>query len=87
MLQVRKDLCVGCELCARSCPLGAISIVWGQAEIDHGRCDSCRLCLEICPEGAIMETVTVSKDELKETVTSLNQKTDDLLARIERLRR
>jgi len=87
MLKVRKDLCMGCGLCVESCPRWAISLLWGQAEIDHGRCDSCRLCLEICPEGAIVETVTVSKDEVKETVTSLNQKTDDLLARIERLRR
>ena len=86
MLNVRKDLCLGCGLCAESCPRGAISLFWGQAEIDHNRCNSCRLCCEVCPQGAIVEVIPVSKDELKDVVTSLNQKTDDLLVRIERLR-
>jgi len=87
MLAVRKDLCLGCGLCAESCPRGAISLFWGQAEIDHNRCDACQLCRQVCPQGAIVEVIAVSKDELKAVVTSLNQKTDDLLARIERLRR
>ena len=87
MLNVRKDLCLGCGLCAESCPRGAIYLFWGQAEIDHNRCNSCRLCREICPQDAIVEVIPVSKDELKAVVTSLNQKTDDLLVRIERLRR
>ena len=87
MLKVREDLCLGCGLCADSCPRGAISLFWGRAEIDHNRCNSCRLCCETCPQGAIVEAIPVSKGELKAVVTSLNQKTDDLLVRIERLRR
>jgi len=87
MLKVRQELCLGCGLCAESCPRGAISLLWGRAEIDHNRCNSCRLCLEVCPQGAIVEKVVVSKDELKATLTSLSQKTEELLARIERLRR
>lgn len=87
MLQTRKDLCLGCGLCAQSCPRGAISLPWGQAEIDQSRCNSCRLCLEICPQGAIVEIIPVSQEELKTTISSLKQQTDDLLGRIERLRR
>ncbi|HUV57049.1 MAG TPA: 4Fe-4S binding protein [Dehalococcoidales bacterium] len=34
MLQVRKDLCLGCGLCAQNCPQQAISLLWGQAEIE-----------------------------------------------------
>ena len=86
MLQVRKDLCVGCGLCARNCPQQAIWLLWGQAEIDQSRCNLCRLCLEVCPQGAIVEKVPVSKGELQTTVATLKQRTDDLIERIERMR-
>jgi len=86
MLQVRKDLCLGCGLCAQSCPGQAISLLWGQAEIDQSRCNLCRLCLEVCPQGAIMELVPISQDELQATIVALKQRTDDLVGRIERLR-
>jgi len=87
MLQVRKDLCLGCGLCAQSCPQQAISLLSGQAEIYQNRCNRCRLCLEVCPQGAIAELVPVSKDELQATVTSLKQKANDLMERIETLKK
>ena len=87
MLQVRKDLCLGCGLCAQNCPRGAILLLWSQAEIDQSRCNSCRLCVEVCPQGAIVERIPVSKEEITTTVASLKQHTDDLLERIERLKR
>jgi ferredoxin len=86
MLRVRKDLCFGCALCVESCPQQAISIVSGQAYINHSRCNQCRLCLEVCPQGAIAELAPVSEAELATTVGSLRQKADDLVRRIEKLR-
>jgi len=86
MLQIRKDLCLGCGLCVENCPLQVISLLWGYTEIDQSRCNQCRLCLEICPQGAIVETVPVSKNELETTVVSLKQRTNDLIERIERLK-
>jgi ferredoxin len=86
MLKVRKDLCLGCGLCAQNCRQQAIQLPWGQAEIDQSKCNLCRVCLEVCPQGAIVEKVPVSKGELETTVAALKQKTDDLLQRIERLR-
>ena len=83
MLQVRKDLCLGCGLCAQNCPQQAIRLLWGQAEIDQSRCNLCRLCLEVCPQGAIVDRIPVSKDELQTTVATLKQRTDDLIERIE----
>ncbi|NWF78387.1 MAG: 4Fe-4S binding protein [Chloroflexi bacterium] len=86
MLRIRKNLCLGCGVCAESCPKQAISLASGQAEINQSRCNQCRLCLEVCPQGAIGEFVPVSEAELASTVGSLRQKADDLVRRIERLR-
>ena len=86
MLKVRKDLCLGCGLCAENCPAGAISLRWGHAEIDHSQCNRCRLCLDICPQRAIRETVPISRDDLGATVTSLKYKASDLIERIENLK-
>ena len=87
MLRVRRDLCLGCGLCVESCPQQAISIVSATAEINHSRCNQCRLCLEVCPQGVIVEIVPVSEADLATTVSSLKQKADDLMRRIEKLRR
>ena len=86
MLQVRKDLCLGCGLCAESCPQQAIWLPWGQAEINQSQCNQCCLCIEVCPQGAIIQMVPVSKNELETTVISLKQRTSDLIGRIEKLK-
>ena len=85
VLRVRKDLCLGCGLCAESCPRQAISLEWGQARIDWNRCNRCGLCLDVCPQGAIMELVPVSVGELQATVTLLKDRAGDIIARIEKL--
>lgn len=85
MLQVRKDLCLGCGLCAQNCPQGAIYVMRGQAEIDIAKCNSCGLCLEICPQGAIGEKVVVSPEALMEEIHSLRLQTEAILLRINRL--
>jgi len=86
MLKIRNDLCVGCGLCAESCPRQAISIIYGQAEINQGRCNQCHLCLGVCPQGAIVELAPVSEKDLANTVGSLKQKANDLVGHIEKLR-
>ncbi|HEY79262.1 MAG TPA: 4Fe-4S binding protein [Dehalococcoidia bacterium] len=86
VLRVRKDLCLGCGLCAESCPRQAISLPSGQAQIDQNRCNRCGLCLDVCPQGAITELTPVSRRELQAAVTGLKDRTEDILARIERLK-
>jgi len=86
MLQVTKDLCLGCGLCALNCPQQAIQLFLGQAEIDQSKCNHCYLCLELCPQGAIVEKAPVSEGELQTTLITLKQRTDELVERIERLK-
>jgi len=86
VLQVRKDLCVGCRLCIENCPQEAVSVQFGKAWIDQKRCNRCGICLDVCPQGAIVESAPVSQAELAITVGSLKQKANDLVVRIEKLR-
>ena len=86
LIKVRKDLCLGCGLCAETCPRQAISLQLGQVQIDQSRCNRCGLCLSVCTQGAIIELTPVSRGELQATVTGLKERAEDIIARIERLK-
>jgi ferredoxin len=86
MLRVKKELCLGCGICANNCPEQAISMLSGQAEIDENRCLECYTCVKVCPQGAITERLPISNKELRSTVASLRRKTEELLKRIEEIK-
>jgi len=51
---IDPDLCKGCSLCAKNCPVGAISgEIKSPFKIDKDKCIKCGACLSKCPFKAI----------------------------------
>ena len=50
------DLCIGCLICQKSCPTGAISGSLKEMQtVDPEKCIDCGLCGKLCPKSAIVD--------------------------------
>lgn len=50
--KVNPDLCIGCSVCTKACPIGNIAVADGKAAIGNA-CTACLGCLHACPRQAI----------------------------------
>jgi len=53
---VDAESCIGCKICVRKCPVGAISMKNSKAVIDTEKCINCGICVNACPVKAIHKT-------------------------------
>jgi len=63
-IKVIDGKCVGCKLCVKACPFGAIVVENKLARIDYAKCTLCGACFEACKFSAIdyRKDTSVSKD-------------------------
>ncbi len=53
--RINEALCVGCTLCAKNCPVGAVAGAPKEAHrIDADKCVGCGVCGRLCPKGAVL---------------------------------
>jgi len=69
-----KDLCRVCYTCVRECPVKAIRIVDGQAEVLADRCIACGNCTIVCKQGAKVYQRSI------DTVKDLLQADEEVIA-------
>lgn len=52
-VEISKDLCIGCALCVKDCPMYNIRLEEGKAEVEEPTCIFCGHCVAICPKRAV----------------------------------
>lgn len=56
IIEVNKDLCIGCGLCENDCPVNNICMKNKKSVIKDQDCIKCGHCVAICPKAAITMT-------------------------------
>ncbi|WP_460293543.1 nitroreductase family protein [Clostridium tertium] len=80
IIEVNKDLCIGCELCKNDCPVNNIIIENKKSVIKNQDCLMCGHCAAICPKEAI--TITGFDEPPIELTNKSNLDSDELLMAI-----
>lgn len=64
---IDKTKCISCGACVSICPVGAIKIVDGKAQINPKKCIRCGGCSQFCPVSAIDLNKQPEKEEKPKT--------------------
>ena len=59
-LTIHNDKCVGCTLCVKACPFGALVMVDKKARVAMELCTLCGACLDACK----FEAITLKRDKV-----------------------
>lgn len=55
-MRIDLELCNGCGLCVRDCPVEAVAVKDKKAVINQA-CVECRTCFKVCPQAAVIDEV------------------------------
>jgi len=72
---INKDKCIGCNICVKQCPVNAIFMKDGKAEIDMEKCIRCGKCHDVCPQEAVRHDSEKIPFEINENI----EKTKELM--------
>ncbi|MBD3248719.1 4Fe-4S dicluster domain-containing protein [Candidatus Woesearchaeota archaeon] len=65
---IDKNRCTGCGICVNICPVKAISMKEGKAEIDMDKCIRCGKCHDACPQEAVRHDSEKIPIEVEENI-------------------
>lgn len=53
LLEIDRDLCIGCEACIEACAFGALALDDQGIAVVNDACTACGACIDECPTGAL----------------------------------